>query len=144
MTRWTPCGEAFIVGDVVRWTEPVWEERRRKWVKVGERGNTAQVQEISGEWAVFVVKESSEFKPGEVIRRRRDKVGRGNAHRLAWSDESARSLVASEHFKPEPAAPSARHAAKREPVAARGRGDGRASGRRGYLRRGKRKRELKP
>ncbi|MGH9455455.1 MAG: hypothetical protein ACRD2O_15960 [Terriglobia bacterium] len=49
MTRWTHCGEAFIAGDVVRWTEPVWAEGKwkrrgkKKLVKVGSRRVTAEV-----------------------------------------------------------------------------------------------------
>ena len=46
MTRWIPCGEEFIVGDVVRWTEPVWVEkgkRKKKLVKVGSRRMTGEV-----------------------------------------------------------------------------------------------------
>jgi hypothetical protein len=30
MGNWVPCGERFIVGDVIRWTEPIWHESRKK------------------------------------------------------------------------------------------------------------------
>src|SRR5665647_3872968 len=28
MSKWIPCGEHFIVGDVIRWREIVWKEKR--------------------------------------------------------------------------------------------------------------------
>jgi len=46
MPKWIPCGEKFIVGDVVRWKEAVWVEkgkRKKKLIKVGERRVTAEV-----------------------------------------------------------------------------------------------------
>ena len=54
MGKWVPCGESFIVGDVIRWTEPIWlesakKEKGQKAVrKVGERRVTAEVLAIDG------------------------------------------------------------------------------------------------
>jgi hypothetical protein len=28
--KWIPCGEKFIVGDVIRWTEAIWLELKKK------------------------------------------------------------------------------------------------------------------
>ena len=46
MARWIVCGESFIIGDVVRWAEPVWMEkgkRKKKVIKVGTRRVIAEV-----------------------------------------------------------------------------------------------------
>src|ERR1017187_360808 len=46
MPKWIPCGEKFIIGDVVRWKEAVRVEkgkRKKKLIKVGERRVTAEV-----------------------------------------------------------------------------------------------------
>ena len=84
MPKWIPCGEKFIVGDVVRWKEAVWIEkgkRKKKLVKVGERRVTAEVLgtdrkgfvclsvckcEILANLAARVL---GPFKKGEIIRR---------------------------------------------------------------------------
>ena len=29
-SKWIPCGEKFIVGDVIRWIEPIWLELKKK------------------------------------------------------------------------------------------------------------------
>ncbi len=48
--QWIPCGEKFIVGNVVRWTEPIWLELKKKKKKgkkkvekLGARRVTAEV-----------------------------------------------------------------------------------------------------
>lgn len=46
MPKWIACGEKFIIGDVVRWTEAVWVEkgrRKKRLIKVGERRVTVEV-----------------------------------------------------------------------------------------------------
>jgi hypothetical protein len=46
MPKWIPCGEKFVIGNVVRWKEAVWVEkgkRKKKLIKVGERRVTAEV-----------------------------------------------------------------------------------------------------
>lgn len=46
MSKWIPCGEHFIVGDVIRWREIVWKEKRSpgsKSVKIGESLMMAEV-----------------------------------------------------------------------------------------------------
>jgi len=110
MPKWIPCGEKFIVGDVVRWKEAVWVEkgkRKKKLVKVGERRVTAEVLgtdrkgfvclsvckcEILANLAARVLEP---FKKGDGIRRARRTIGRGSGERLAWSDEDARAHVTS-------------------------------------------------
>jgi hypothetical protein len=110
MPKWIPCGEKFIVGDVVRWKEAVWIEkgkRKKKLIKVGERRVTAEVLgtdrkgfvclsvckcEILANLAARVLEP---FKKGDVIRRARRTIGRGSGERLAWSDEDARAHVTS-------------------------------------------------
>jgi hypothetical protein len=110
MTRWTHCGEAFIAGDVVRWTEPVWAEkgrRKKKLVKVGTRRMTAEVLSEDGKDFVHLKVLKCEIvsslaarpvepaKKGELVRRKRKTIGKGSGERLKWSEESARSLAVS-------------------------------------------------
>lgn len=45
MARWIACGAAFIIGEEVRWPEPVWVEkgkRKNKPTKVGSCRVTAE------------------------------------------------------------------------------------------------------
>lgn len=116
MSEWIACGEAFIEADVIRWKEAVWKPKARKnsrAVRIGERTITAQVLKVTPDgWAVLVVKKCETanaetwwrtipaLKAGAELRRRPATIGRGRAERLRWSDESARSAVASRFLKP--------------------------------------------
>jgi hypothetical protein len=108
--KWIPCGEKFIVGDVVRWKEAVWVEkgkRKKKLIKVGERRVTAEVLTTDPKGFVSLsvckceilanlsVRVLEPFKKAEIVRRARRTVGRGSGERLAWSDEDARAKVTS-------------------------------------------------
>jgi hypothetical protein len=126
MSNWIACGAAFIVADVVRWTEPAFAPRltrfgrkvraksTRRNVCIGEREIVAEV--LSGPdprglitFLVRAVRVTLEKgvqgvtlpKKEEEIRRRRSTLVKGKVHRLAWSDESARSIVASEFLNGE-------------------------------------------
>ncbi len=54
MQKWIPCGEKFIVGDVIRWIEPIWLElkkkkkgtKKKKVEKLGTRRVTAEVVKV--------------------------------------------------------------------------------------------------
>ncbi len=116
MSEWIPCGEAFIEADVIRWREAVWKPKARKnsrAVRIGERTITAQVLKVMPEgWVVLVVKRCETtnaeiwwrtipaLKPGAELRRRPATLERGRVERLPWSDESARSAVASRFLRP--------------------------------------------
>jgi hypothetical protein len=109
MGKWVSCGESFIVGDVIRWTEPIWLEAKRKkkktLEKVGERRVTAEVLTIRGyvylsvcRCEILSTKDGLPLKPfkkDEIIRKKRSTIGKGGGERLMWTDESARSLAAS-------------------------------------------------
>ena len=112
MAEWIGCGDGFIAADVVRWTEGVWERRtwRGKARKLGERRVTAEVLREADEngWVRLLVRgcETVSEKPmrrpktlllqkGTEIKRGRKTILRGTPERLTWSDESARSIVAS-------------------------------------------------
>jgi hypothetical protein len=114
MDKWIPCGEKFIVGDVVRWTEPVWIERgkqKKRLVKVGTRRVTAEVLTIRGYAYLSVCQceilsntqglSLEPFKKDEIIRKKRSTIGKGGGERLKWSDEGARALTESKFFKGE-------------------------------------------
>jgi len=111
MTRWIPCGERFIVGDVVRWTEPVWVEkgrRKKKLVKVGSRRVTAEVK-TEGHSRGFVhlsvlqceiltnlfARSLEPLPKNHVVKRKRTTIGKGSGERLKWSEEGARALAVS-------------------------------------------------
>ncbi len=156
MKKWIPCGTAFIEGDVVRWIEPVWKPKARKAakaVKIGQRLITAQALACGPEWVdleVLACETSAlegwaieNLKTGDRLRRRREPMARHGVERREYGDESARALVASGFLNPQadreaihenrPAQP-----AKVEPPRRAG------GGKRGYLRRGRRKTQLKP
>lgn len=110
MTKWLPCGEHFITGDVIRCHLPAWKPKARKSgkvVKIGEHFIEAEVLSIDDGMAQMLVKScvttnSKEwwkpiepFKRDEILRRRVSTIGQGGAERLLWSDESARALVVS-------------------------------------------------
>lgn len=115
MPKWIPCGEKFIVGDVVRWNEAIWIEkgrRKKKLIKIGERRVTAEVlttADPKGFVRLSVCKceilvnlaarELEPLKKGEGIRRARRTIGRGSGERLAWSDEDARAHVTSKFLR---------------------------------------------
>src|SRR5437899_3052723 len=114
MTRWMPCGEAFIIGDVVRWTEPVWVEkgkRKKKLVEVGSRRVTGEVRTEDTKNFVFVEVMQCEilsnlvarglepYRKGMIVRRKRTTIGRGSGERLKWSEEGARALVTSKFLR---------------------------------------------
>lgn len=148
MTKWIPCDGKYAEGDVLRWAEPTWERRRKKWCKKGDRANMAQVVRLGDDFAQLEVMASmgdEPFKPGEVIIRAFRKLQKERAERAAVGDESARSLLVSDHFKPELSAllGTPREAGREHAASSRGPGRG-SAGRRGYLRRGKRKIQLKP
>jgi hypothetical protein len=104
---WTPARD-FIETDVLRWTEGIFESRRRKGKarKIGEREVVAEVQSRGGDgWIRLLVRRCiitrdecagqsiPPLKPETLIRRNLKTVLRGNPQRLLWSDESARAAV---------------------------------------------------
>ena len=111
MAAWMPVGDGFIEADVIRWTEPVYRDRRRgKPIRVGERLVTAEVLAADTDgWVHLLVRRSEALSPktgwnlsdvtlppkDTETKRRRRTIARGHAERLAWSDESARALIAS-------------------------------------------------
>ena len=44
MGKWIPCGEQFIVGDVIRWTEAMWLELKKK--KKGKKRAIARGEQV--------------------------------------------------------------------------------------------------
>jgi hypothetical protein len=112
MPNWIKCGENFIAGDVVRWTEAIWPERKgkskkKKPEKIGERRVTAAVMTMDSKGFVrlSVMKDEiiankyemplKPLKKDQVIVKKQATIGRGSAERLKWSDESARAMAVS-------------------------------------------------
>lgn len=143
MTKWMPIGDGFIEADVIRWTEPVYRDGMSgKSVPVGERLVIAEVLDADRDgWTHLLVRASEALSPrsgwsvsdvtlpakDSETKRQRRTIARGHPERLAWSDESARALVASrflngrdetEHIptsRPRPSRPSGQsHTGKRK------------------------------
>ena len=113
---WLNCGAEFIVADVIRWREPVWKPQprtsKKKPTVIGRRTVTGQIVKIdrAGWVHIDVAACAAEAapnwwrplppppKPGEIIRRRRSKIGQGKVERLPWSDETARAAIVGSRF----------------------------------------------
>jgi hypothetical protein len=110
--EWIPCGERFILipSDVVSWTEPYWPPARRRRKKVrpwGEHRLTAEVLKVDGKGFVHLSVIDDEItenpdrmpmvplKKGVVIVKKRTTIGRGNAERLKWTEETVRAVEVS-------------------------------------------------
>jgi hypothetical protein len=116
-------GDGFIEADVIRWKEPVFKNRGYgEPVRVGERLVAAEVLREADKdgWVYLLVRKSEVLSvktswllsdvhlppTGKETRRRLRTIVRGNPERLAWSDESARAIVASQYLcNPNPAPP---------------------------------------
>lgn len=108
MDQWIPATD-FIAADVVRWTEGVYDRRRRgKALRIGERLVAAEVIERGKDgWVKLLVRAcvitKDEFagrpiillKAGETIKRGERTILRGKPQRLLWNDETARTAVVS-------------------------------------------------
>lgn len=97
----------FITADVLRWTEGIYDRRKRgKALRIGERLVAAEVIERGKDgWVKLLVRACTitkdEFagrpivslKAGEQVRRGEKTILRGKPQRLLWSDETARADV---------------------------------------------------
>lgn len=106
MNQWIPATD-FIAADVVRWTEGIYDRRRRgKALRIGERLIAAEVIERGKDgWVKLLVRACTitkdEFagkpilllKAGEQVRRGEKTILRGKPQRLLWDDETARQAV---------------------------------------------------
>jgi hypothetical protein len=149
MTKWIPWDGKFSEGDMLRWVEPSgWEKRRKKWVPTGRRAVRAQVIRRGLDRADFEVCESigdDALSVGETIMRKLDQLMKGRAERAVIGDESTRSILISKHLQPELSELLARPLeGAREPAAGSRTPRRGSAGRRGYLRKGRRKPQLRP
>ena len=114
--EWSKDVSRLAVSDVIRWTEPIWPEQKRrrrrlKGAKVrpnGEQRVTAQLLELdSREYLRLMVLKAEivsnpdgmplkAFKKGEIIVKKRTTVERGSPERLKWRDEAHRSTEISD------------------------------------------------
>lgn len=115
MPRWVPCDQNFIVGDVIRWKEPIWKPFTRRKRVIGERELIGQVlaEQKDGfvtisirkcltkraeDWARSV----PELKTGAEIRRHRAPFGKRTVERYLWGGvdgESARGILTSKFLQ---------------------------------------------
>lgn len=110
MDTWIPA-EDFIAADVIRWTEAIFDRRRKgKALRIGERALAGEVVERTNDgWvrillragvvtkAEFAGKPIPPLKTGDTIKRGLKTILRGKPERLLWSDESARAEVIGKH-----------------------------------------------
>ena len=106
MDQWIPATD-FIAADVIRWTEGIYDRRKRgKALRIGERLIAAEVIERGKDgWVKLLVRASSItkdevagrpiilLKAGETIQRGEKTILRGKPQRLLWDDETARQAV---------------------------------------------------
>lgn len=106
LDTWVPV-EDFIVADVIRWTETIFDRRRKgKALRIGERALAGEVVERTDDgWVRILLRASAvtkaEFagktipplKTGDTIKRGLKTILRGKPERLLWSDETARDVV---------------------------------------------------
>lgn len=107
MARWIVCGAEFIEADIIRWTEGVWIERRKKKVRIADRKVMGSVDLIDGEWCFITVKSCEvgnvevgkrvvPWPVGSQLKRRCATIGRGGAERYQWGGtdgEGAREIL---------------------------------------------------
>lgn len=106
MDQWVPATD-FIAADVVRWTEGIYDRRKRgKALRIGERLVAAEVI-VRGKdgWVKLLVRACTitkdeyagrpiiPLKAGETLRRGEKTILRGKPQRLLWNDETARTAV---------------------------------------------------
>lgn len=108
MPRWIPCGENFIVGDVVRWKEAIWKPRTRAKGRpkvIGERLIVAEVTAIAGDgMAILLIKRCDakaaevwlkplpKLEAGTTVKRRRSTITKGGAARYIWGGSDGESV----------------------------------------------------
>ena len=111
MAEWVSVEGDFIKADVIRWHEPIYgltRRKNRKPIKLGERRVTAEVLSEAHEdgWVHLLVRrceilsqvEGKTIPPLKIeteVKRAEKTIMRGEPERLTWSDENARSLLAS-------------------------------------------------
>jgi hypothetical protein len=113
MAEWIPVGSGFIVADVIRWKEGVFERhgvKQKRVVRIGDRLVTAEVLKKGGKdgWVHLLVRgcETTWVKPGRLmipllqknieIKRKPATLARCNPERLLWSEESVRAALVSQ------------------------------------------------
>jgi hypothetical protein len=104
MTRWVDVGPYFIVGDVIRFDETVWELQGRyrpRRCRMGERNLCAEVIKEPDEngFVSLRVIASEGYRPifvGTEINRKITTIARAKTERLLWSDEDVRARLIAE------------------------------------------------
>ncbi len=108
--EWTPCAgeDELMVGDIIKWNEPIWSPQKKKRGKpdaIGQQEVVAEILSFADNLYLFVhengqIEETLRgqprelgVKPGTKITRKADSVfNRGNCHRLLWLDEETRDF----------------------------------------------------
>ena len=119
MTEWIPAAEDFIEADVIRWTEPVWSDKKRgkgksaKYIMLakqsvigqikGREGDYVLIEVISAEIAPEAGKMTSQtlypYEIGTTIRKKPVTLTKNALERRLWVDENTRQHVVAEENK---------------------------------------------
>lgn len=108
-TEWIAAAEDLTPGDVIRWTENIWSDRKKgrgkaaKHKIAGKQQVTGQIEEISQEFvhvkvieAVIVLNETvkplNTYVKDDTLRKKPQTLLKGDVQRLPWSDEEARAI----------------------------------------------------
>ena len=114
---WVICDEV-IEGDIIRFTEAIWErrgpKRKQRIMRVGERTVTAEVLSVEEQWVYLIVMAcegdrdgekpigGKPLEKGEKIKRKITTVLK-RCERLLWSEEPVRARLTSRFLRePEP------------------------------------------
>lgn len=116
MTEWIPAAEDFIEADVIRWTEPVWSDKKRgrgknaKYVMLAKQSVVGQIKGREGDYVLIEVISAEiapegenktyqtlhPYAPGSVIRKKPASLNKNCLERRLWSDETVRDAVLAE------------------------------------------------
>lgn len=101
---WVTCDEV-VQGDIIRFTESVWErrgpKRKQRVIRVGEHNVIAEVLSVEEQWIYLIVMECEGDKPlkkGDEIKRKATTVLK-RCERLLWSEEVVRASLTSRFLR---------------------------------------------
>jgi|AntRauTorcE11897_2_1112592.scaffolds.fasta_scaffold06140_4 hypothetical protein len=109
-TVWIDAAGDITEGDVIRWSEPIWSDKKtgrgkdKKYFIRGKQQVIGQVIEASPDLLTIKIIEALvtetnsgrpvyPHKPETIIKKKQTTLTKGNVERLKWSDESARNTI---------------------------------------------------
>ena len=107
--EWIVIEDGFAVGDVLRWSENIWSDRKKgrgkaaKHKLLGKQQVTGQITAIDREYVTIEViaaeilqsetaKPLRPYKTEQILRKKSQTLLKGKAERLLWEEESSRVI----------------------------------------------------